>query len=97
MRRGLVTKCISKAFLRRQRQALQGFYEGNDMISPVFWKDHSGCSMEVEWTGAKLRQEEWLGGADDASVAWAGVVTVKAKKGGPVRNNPGVEVAEWDD
>ena len=47
--------------------------------------------------GSKAETGRVVGGVDDASVAWAGVVTVKAQKGGPVRNNPGVEVAEWDD
>lgn len=39
-----------------------------------------------------LRQEEWLGGADGASVAGAGVLTAKAKKGVCVGNIPGVEL-----
>ena len=35
-------------------QPLKGFYEGNDMVSPFFWRDHSGCSLESGVEGAKL-------------------------------------------
>ena len=43
-----------KAFLYRQRQALKGFYEGNYTVSPFFWRDHFGCSLESRVEGAKL-------------------------------------------